>query len=81
MISDVSLLGHLADRNPVMLATPRWEDPSHVPLSANWVILYLDSDSYGMDTGWIEQRRQTLLAEGFQQTDQEGSLVLLHRER
>ncbi len=81
VISDVSLLGHLADRNPVMLATPRWEDPSHVPLNADWVILYLDSDSYGADTGWIEQRRQTLLAEGFRQTDQEGSLVLLHRER
>jgi len=45
------------------------------------VILYLDSDSYGMDTGWIEQRRQSLLTEGFLQTDQVGSLVLLHRER
>jgi uncharacterized membrane protein len=80
VISDVSLLGHLADRNPVMLATPQWEDPSHVRLRADWVILYLDSDSYGADTSWIEQRRQTLLTEGFQQTDQEGSLVLLHRE-
>ena len=79
VISDVSLLGHLADRNPVMLATPRWEDPSHVPLRADWVILYLDSDSHG-DTGWVEQRRQTLLADGFHQTDEEGSLVLLHRE-
>jgi len=78
VISDVSLLGHLADRNPVMLASPTWKDPSHVPLRADWVILYLDSDSYP-DTGWVEQRRQTLLAEGFQQTDQEGSLVLLHR--
>jgi len=80
VISDVSLLGHLADRNPVMLATPNWEDPGHLPLKADWVILYLDSDSYGPDVGWVERRRQTLLTEGFQQTDQEGSLVLLHRE-
>ena len=80
VISDVSLLGHLADRNPVMLATPNWEDPGHLPLRADWVILYLDSDSYGPDVGWVERRRQTLLTEGFQQTDQEGSLVLLHRE-
>jgi len=79
VISDVALLGNLADRNPTLMATPQWEDSTHLPLHADWVILYLDSDTFGADRSWIHQRRDELLTHGYQQVDQADTLVLLHR--
>ena len=58
---------------------PQWADSTHLPLHADWVILYLDSDTFGADRSWIHQRRHELLTHGYQQVDQADTLVLLHR--
>ena len=79
MISDVGLLGNVADRNPALMATPQWEDSTYLPLQADWVILYLESDTFGSNRNWIHQRRHELLTQGYQQVDQAGTLVLLGR--
>jgi len=79
VISDVSVLGQLADRHPALLVTPQWSDSTGRPLNADWVILYLDSDNFGPDSSWISKRRDTLLGQGYHQVDQASSLVLLSR--
>ncbi len=79
VISDVGLLGNVADRNPALMATPQWEDSTYLPLQADWVILYLESDTFGSNRNWIHQRRHELLTQGYQQVDQAGTLVLLGR--
>jgi hypothetical protein len=79
VIADVGLLGNLTDRNPVLVAGPEWTDSTHLPLDADWVLLRMDSGPPGADKSWLEQRRELLLAQGYQQVDSAGSLVLLHR--
>ncbi len=79
VIADVGLLGHLADRNPVLVAGPEWTDSTHLPLAADWVLLRMDSGPPGADTSWLTQRRERLLASGYQQVDNAGTLVLLRR--
>ena len=79
VIADAGLLGNLADRNPVLLATPDWTDGTHLPLQADWVVLRMDSGPAGADTAWLAERRALLLAQGYHQVDEQGTLVLLHR--
>jgi uncharacterized membrane protein len=79
VIADVGVLGNLADRNPVLMATPDWADASHLPLHADWVLLRMDSGPAGADTSWLTERRALLLAQGYRQVDEQGTLVLLHR--
>ncbi len=75
VIADVGLLGNLADRNPVMLAGPDWTDSTHIPLDADWVMLNLAGDG----VSWKLTRTDQLLAAGYQQVDQAGTLIVLHR--
>ena len=75
VIADVGLLGNLADSHPVLLAAPDWRDSTHLPLDADWVMLNLNGD----DKAWKIARTEQLLAQGYQQVDQAGTLVLLHR--
>ncbi len=77
LIADVGLLGNAADRHPVLMATPEWEDSTHLPLRADWVILYRDSDQFG--AGWAREREQDLLSRGYAVVDAGSDLVLLHR--
>lgn len=77
LIADVGLLGNAADRHPVLMATPEWEDSTHLPLRADWVILYRDSDQFG--AGWAREREQDLLSRGYAMVDAGSDLVLLHR--
>lgn len=79
VIADVGVLGNLADRNPVLLANREWTDGTHLPLNADWVLLRMDSGPAGADTSWLDERRAILLAGGYVQVAQDGSLVLLHR--
>ena len=79
VIADVGVLGNLADRNPVLMATPDWADATHLPLHADWVLLRMDSGPAGADTSWLTERRALLLAQGYRQVDEQGTLVLLHR--
>jgi uncharacterized membrane protein len=79
VIADVGLLGNLADRNPVLMATPEWTDATHLPLQADWVLLRMDSGPAGADTSWLTGRRDVLLTEGYEQVDEQGTLVLLRR--
>ena len=75
VIADAGLLGNIADRNPVLLATPEWTDSTHLPMDEDWVILNLN----GADTPWKTARTERLLAQGFRQVDRAGTLVLLRR--
>lgn len=77
LIADVGLLGNAADRHPVLMANPQWQDSTHLPLQGDWVILYRDSDQFG--AGWAVERERALLADGFRTLDQGSGLVLLHR--
>jgi uncharacterized membrane protein len=79
VIADVGVLGNLADRNPVLLANREWTDGTHLPLDADWVLLRMDSGPAGADTSWLADRRATLLAHGYGQVAQDGTLVLLRR--
>ncbi len=79
VIADVGVLGHLTDTNPVLMANPDWADATHLPLEADWVLLRMDSGPAGADTSWLTERRDLLLAQGYQQVDEQGTLVLLHR--
>ena len=79
VIADVGVLGNLADRNPVLLANREWTDGTELPLDADWVLLRMDSGPAGADTSWLQDRRATLLAAGYAQVAQDGTLVLLHR--
>ena len=80
VIADVGLLGNLTDRHPVLVAGPEWTDSTHLPLQADWVVLRMDSGPAGADTSWLTERRALLLAQGYRQLDQQGTLVLLHRD-
>jgi hypothetical protein len=40
----------------------------------------MDSGPAGADTSWLTERRALLLAQGYRQLDQQGTLVLLHRD-
>lgn len=75
VISDVGLLGNLADRNQVLLAAPDWQDSTNLPLDADWVFLNLAGDG----VAWKTERTDILLAQGYQQVDRAGTLVLLRR--
>jgi uncharacterized membrane protein len=79
VIADAGVLGNLADRNPVLLADRGWTDGTHLPLNADWVLLRMDSGPAGTDTSWLDDRRAILLADGYAQVAQDGTLVLLHR--
>jgi hypothetical protein len=75
VIADVGLLGNIADKHPALLAAPDWQDSTHLPLVADWVMLNLNGD----DKGWKTARTEQLLAQGYQQLDRAGTLVLLRR--
>lgn len=77
VIADPGLLGNLADRNPVLMANPPWQDSTHLPLQADWVLLYLDSHAFGPDASWAVDRHDRLLAEGFYEVASGDQLVLL----
>lgn len=79
VIADAGVLGNLADRNPVLLANPEWTDGTHLPLDADWVLLRMDAGPSGADTSWLDDRRAALLAHGYLEIAQDGTLVLLHR--
>ena len=79
VIADAGVLGNLADRNPVLLANREWTDGTELPLDADWVLLRMDAGPPGADTTWLRERRATLLASGYAQVAQAGTLVLLHR--
>ncbi|WP_420124450.1 DUF2079 domain-containing protein [Nakamurella sp.] len=79
VIADAGVLGNLADRNPVLLANREWTDGTELPLDADWVLLRMDSGPAGADTSWLQDRRAALLANGYAQVAQDGTLVLLHR--
>ncbi len=79
VIADVGVLGNLTDRNPVLMAVPAWTDATHLPLDADWVLLRMDSGPADADTSWLTERRDLLLAQGYRQVDEQGTLVLLHR--
>lgn len=80
VIADVGVLGNLTDKHPVLVAGPDWTDSTHLPLQADWVLLRMDSGPAGADTSWLTQRRALLLAQGYRQVDEQGTLVLLHRD-
>lgn len=79
VIADAGVLGNLTDRNPVLLANREWTDGTHLPLDADWVLLRMDAGPAGADAGWLEERRTTLLSQGYVQVAEDGTLVLLHR--
>jgi len=75
VITDVGLLGNIADRNPALLAAQDWQDSTHLPLRADWVILNVA----GADAAWKQERADLLLGQGYELLDKAGTLVLLHR--
>lgn len=77
LIADVGLLGNAADRHPVLMANPQWQDSTYLPLQGDWVILYRESDQFGV--GWAAERERVLLVDGYRIVDQGSGLVLLHR--
>lgn len=75
VIADAGLLGNMADRNPVLLASASWTDSTHLPLTADWVLLNVA----GADETWKRARVDELLTQGYRMVDGAGTLVLIRR--
>lgn len=77
--ADVFLMPHLVDRAQVMQAAPGFVDPSGLPITADWVLLDLNSTSY--TAGWSRVLLASLLSSGqYRQLQRYGQYVVLrHR--
>ena len=74
--ADVFLMPHLVDRAEVMQASPGFHDPSGLPITAQRVVLDLDSTSY--TPGWSRTLLASLLASGrYQELQRFGRYVVL----
>ena len=74
--ADVFLMPHLVDRAQVMQASPGFRDPSGLPITAQRVVLDLDSTSY--TPGWSRALLASLQASGgYQELQRFGRYVVL----
>lgn len=78
--ADVFLMPHLVDRAQVMQASPGFVDPSGLPITADRVVLDLDSTEYHTP-GWSRTLLSSLLASGrYRELQRYGQYVVLaHR--
>lgn len=81
VIADVYLMPQIVDRAQVLMAVPSWTDSTNIRLSADWVILDEQSQSYyNAETKWVRSILHSLVTSGeYRQVDSAGPIILLRR--